>query len=294
MTAEFRLDASYRPGEGDSPGTIEVIVVDDRSTDSSAALAADAGALVLSSPRRAGPGAARNIGAEQAVGNILWFVDSDVVVQTDGPAFIQAAFEDPSVVAIFGSYDDRPSAQNFASQYKNLIHHYYHHKGRREASTFWAGCGAVRKDAFLEVGGFDVEQFTRPSIEDIELGYRLRAAGHRIVLDPNIRGRHLKAWTLKDIIFVDIYRRALPWSRLMVQRSGLIDDLNVGMLERIRAVIACLFWLSLVAAAIGTLPWWFAGANLLIVFAINKDLFLLFRAASGLTPTFGAPFWRRR
>ncbi len=262
---------------------LEVIVVDDRSTDSSAALAADAGALVVSSPGRAGPGAARNIGAEQAAGDILWFVDSDVVVQPDGLAFIQAAFEDPSVVAVFGSYDDRPPAQNFASQYKNLIHHYYHQKGRREASTFWAGCGAVRKHAFLEVGGFDVEQFTRPSIEDIELGYRLRAASHRIVLDPNIRGRHLKVWTLKDVIFVDIFRRGLPWSRLMVQRSGLIDDLNVGKLERIRAAIACLFWLSLVAAAIGTLPWWFAGANLLIVFAINKDLFLLFRAGRSVS-----------
>ncbi len=262
---------------------LEVIVVDDRSTDSSAALAAEAGALVLPSPGRGGPGAARNIGTERAAGDILWFVDSDVVVQPDGPAFILAAFEDPSVAAIFGAYDDAPPAQNFASQYKNLIHHHYHHRGRREASTFWAGCGAVRKHAFLEIGGFDVEQFTRPSIEDIELGYRLCAAGHRIVLDPSLRGKHLKVWTLKDVIFVDIFRRGLPWSRLIMRRSGLIDDLNVGKLERIRAVIACLLWLSLFAAAIGVLPWWFAGINLLIVFAVNKDLFLLFRASRSVS-----------
>ena len=65
----------------------------------------------------------------------------------------------------------------FLSQYKNLVHHFYHHRGKREASTFWSGCGAVRKQAFLDAGGFDVERYTRPSIEDIELGYRLIKAG---------------------------------------------------------------------------------------------------------------------
>ena len=122
-----------------SGAVLEVIVVDDGSTDSSADLAAEIGALVVSASANAGPGAARNIGAARAAGDILWFVDADVVAQADGPEYIRAAFEDPSVIAIFGSYDDQPPAPNFASRYKNLIHHHYHHKGRREASTFWGG-----------------------------------------------------------------------------------------------------------------------------------------------------------
>jgi len=261
---------------------LEVIVVDDRSTDKSAELAAEMGARVVTSPVNGGPGAARNIGAARASGDILWFVDADVVVQGNGPQCIRDVFRDPSVAAVFGSYDDRPPAQNFASQYKNLIHHYYHQKGRRQASTFWAGCGAVRKQAFLAVGGFDAERYSRPSIEDIELGYRLRAAGHGIVLEPDFCGRHLKVWSVKDVIFVDMFRRALPWSRLLVGQTGLIDDLNVGRRERVRAAIACLFWLALAGAAIGTLPWLAATILLLIVFSINRDLWAFFRTRKGV------------
>jgi glycosyltransferase involved in cell wall biosynthesis len=261
----------------DAGQILEVIVVDDRSTDQSADLAAEMGAEVVAAPVNAGPGAARNIGAARASGDILWFVDADVVVQGDGPKYIHAVFEDPLVVAVFGSYDDRPPAQNFASQYKNLIHHYYHQKGRRQASTFWAGCGAVRKQAFLDVGGFDAERYTRPSIEDIELGYRLRAAGQGIVLEPDLRARHLKVWTVKDVIIVDMFRRALPWSRLMVRQAGLIDDLNVGRPERFRAAIACAFWLAVVTAVIGGLSWWVAAALLVMVLVINKDLLVFFQ-----------------
>jgi len=261
----------------DAGQILEVIVVDDRSTDQSADLAAEMGAEVVPAPVNAGPGAARNIGAARASGDILWFVDADVVVEGDGPKYIHAVFEDPLVVAVFGSYDDRPPAQNFASQYKNLIHHYYHQMGRRQASTFWAGCGAVRKQAFLDIGGFDAERYTRPSIEDIELGYRLRAARQGIVLEPDLRARHLKVWTVKDVIIVDMFRRALPWSRLMVRQAGLIDDLNVGRPERVRAAIACAFWLAVIAAAIGGISWWVAAALLVMVLVINKDLLVFFQ-----------------
>ena len=56
------------------------------------------------------------------------------------------------------------------SQYRNLLHHFVHQHGHAEASTFWAGCGAIRRAAFDAVGGFDAARFPRPSIEDIELG----------------------------------------------------------------------------------------------------------------------------
>ena len=158
---------------------VEVIVVDDTSTDDTAVIAAGLGARVIPSGGRLGPGGARNVAAVQASGEILWFVDADVVVHEDAVLQLRRAFAEPGVTAVFGSYDDRPPASNFLSQYKNLVHHFYHHRGRSEASTFWAGCGAVRKDAFLATGGFDMVRYTRPSIEDIELGYRLRAAGGR-------------------------------------------------------------------------------------------------------------------
>jgi len=68
----------------------------------------------------------------------------------------------------------------------------------------------VRRCIFLDLNGFDVNRYQSPSIEDIELAYRIRAAGGRIVLDPQFHGTHLKAWTMSEVISVDLFRRAIP------------------------------------------------------------------------------------
>src|SRR5690606_2357585 len=96
-----------------------------------------------------------------------------------------------------------PAASNILSQYKNLFHHFVHQQGRREAKTFWAGCGAIRRSVFEEVGGFSTA-YGRPCIEDIELGSRLVRAGRRIVLDKSIQARHLKRWSLWSVIKSDV------------------------------------------------------------------------------------------
>lgn len=225
----------------------EVLVVDDRSTDDTAAAARAMGATVLVTPQNGGPGVARNLASEHAIGTILWFVDSDVIAQPGGAALIRRAFADPGVDAVFGSYDDDPGGTYWFSRYKNLLHRYHHQAARREVRTFWAGCGAVRASAFRKVGGFDVETYRKPSIEDIELGYRLTRAGGRIVVEPDLLGKHLKVWTVRNAIHTDIYRRALPWARLMITREGLGNELNTGSAERVRALVALLLLLSLPA-----------------------------------------------
>jgi glycosyltransferase involved in cell wall biosynthesis len=259
----------------------EVIVVDDTSSDDTAALAAELGARVMPSGGRLGPGGARNVAAAHARGAILWFVDADVVVHDDAALQLQRAFLAPGVTAVFGSYDDKPPARNFLSQYKNLVHHFYHHRGRRDAATFWAGCGAVRKDAFLAVGGFDLVRYTRPSIEDIELGYRLRAAGGRILLWPALQGTHLKEWRLLNLIHTEVFCRAVPWSRLMLSETGLVDDLNVGTGERLRAVAAGLFFACVAASLHPAVPAWIALAMLVVVALANSDLLRLFYRRKG-------------
>ena len=113
-------------------------------------------------------------------------------VRSDTIARIRRRFEmDPRLDALIGSYDDEPASAGFASQYKNLLHHFVHQHGREEAATFWTGCGAIRREVFAAAGGFD-ESYTRPCIEDIELGHRLRQRGRRIVLDPALQVKHLK------------------------------------------------------------------------------------------------------
>ena len=259
----------------------EIIVVDDSSTDDTASIAAGMGARVIPSGGRLGPGAARNQAAEQATGDTLWFVDADVVVHDDAVTYLVDGFSEAGIVAVFGSYDDRPAARNFLSQYKNLVHHYYHHQGRKEATTFWSGCGAVRKDAFLQAGGFDIERYTRPSIEDIELGYRLREAGGRILLIPEFQSTHLKEWRFINLIHTEVFCRAIPWSRLMFEQPEMGSDLNVSSSERMRAGLAGLVLIGLVVAVAGLIPWWTVVILLGGAAAMNTGLLSLFYQRKG-------------
>ncbi|NQY95637.1 MAG: glycosyltransferase [Henriciella sp.] len=230
----------------------DVIVVDDCSPNPDTAETAQRlGATVIRADQNGGPGAARNLAATKTDCGLLWFVDADVVVHPESVDRIPLTFADPAVHAMFGSYDENPPAPGFASQYKNLMHRYYHMNSSRQATTFWSGCGVVRRNAFLRLNGFDIEQFTKPSIEDIELGYRIRAAGGEIVLDPELLCTHLKEWSLREVVMTDVLKRAVPWSRLIASREMPENNLNVSTPERIRAGIAGLWALSIMVALSG-------------------------------------------
>ena len=190
-----------------------------------------------------GPAAARNAGAREASGDVLVFVDADIEIHQDAFARIRHAFtDDPGLVALFGSYDDSPDAQGVVSVFRNLLHHHVHQSAAGPATTFWGGIGAVRRDAFERVGGFDQARFAVPSVEDIELGMRLTATGALIVLDPSVQGKHLKRWTLRQMIGTDLFRRGIPWAELLLESRSGSSALNLGWRHRLStlAVLACL------------------------------------------------------
>jgi GT2 family glycosyltransferase len=201
--------------------------------------------IVVDAPEGIGPAAARNIGARRATSDLIVFVDSDVVVHEDAFERIRAAFvDDPALTAVFGSYDDTPRAGGTVSEFRNLLHHHVHQSAPGVATTFWAGLGAVRRDAFLAAGGFDERRFPRPSIEDIELGMRLLDCGGRIVLDPLLQGKHLKRWTLMGMIHTDFAARGAPWVDLLLTRGSGSTALNLGWRHRMTAAAS----LALLAA----------------------------------------------
>lgn len=255
----------------------QIIVVDDSSADDSATVARDQGACVVpvtDGPR--GPAVARNRGAVRATGDALVFLDADVTVHPDTLAlFEKYLIEQPNIAAFFGSYDALPAGRGVVSRYKNLMHHYVHQHARREAFTFWAGCGAIRRQVFEALGGFD-ERYARPSIEDIALGARLRQAGHRVWLCPDIQVTHLKEWTLGGLLLSDIRDRAIPWSRLLFRQGALPADLNLDANSRLSALVA---WLGLLALPAGFwMPWVWAlvPISIAILLLLNIDLYRFF------------------
>jgi GT2 family glycosyltransferase len=218
----------------------EMLVVADGAVDDPLTVASKWGARVLAIAGPRGPAAARTEGAATMSCDVLVFVDTDVVVEKEAIGRLARLFvAEPDLAAAFGAYDEAPADPGFVSQCRNLAHSYIHQRSNREAQTFWAGLGAMRADVFAAVGGFD-ERFARPSVEDIDLGYRVREAGRRIVLDPTIQGKHLKRWTFRGSVMSDLFDRGIPWTQLLHRYTALNNDLNVSRAYRICVVVSYL------------------------------------------------------
>lgn len=274
-------------------GKFEVIVVDDASEDNTAEVCIQSGATVIVLDKQSGPAAARNRGAENARGDILLFIDADVVVNHDTLERIAGAFIDnPGISAVFGSYDDAPEAPDFISQYRNLLHHYVHQRAKRDAKTFWTGCGAVRKEIFYDLGGFDKVRHPVPSMEDIEIGLRMSVRGYKIILDKNIQVKHLKHWGLYSLIKTDILHRAVPWSKLIIERNMLPRDLNLKFTDRICTALVGILIIAVFIYLLGfLLPSHVIPNNNLLLFIfilfaviiiLNADLYLFFLRKRGV------------
>jgi GT2 family glycosyltransferase len=272
LTAEDELTLSVVVPATDAPPELE------RCT-SALAVALDGPdeLVVVDGPPGLGPAGARNAGAARASGDLLVFVDADVVVHADAFIRIRKVFADrPELDAVFGAYDASPAAPGRVSAFRNLLHHHVHHGGAGPAETFWTGLGAVRRDAFLAVGGFDEARFPHPSVEDIDLGGRLVGGGYRILLEPAIQGTHLKRWTLRSMMVTDFARRGVPWVALQVANRRGSSTLNLGWRHRASAFA----WLVTLVAAVSRGPV-VAGGALGAVIVLNRRFYSLLARRRG-------------
>ncbi len=259
----------------------ELIIVDDHSSDDTPALAREYADIVIRMESRQAPGKSRNRGAQESKGFILFFIDADVEISRDTISkVVNFLGENPDVGAVFGSYDAKPLQNDCISQFKNLFHHYVHQEANTEARTFWAGCGAIRRDIFFGLGGFP-EKYSSPSIEDVEMGYTMVKASVKIMLMKELQVKHLKRWTLWSLVKSDVIQRAIPWTRLTWKR-GLPYDLNFKLADRISGLLVITF----VLGAAMMWQWFYLGflsvLSAILLFLLNRRLYTFFLRKKGV------------
>lgn len=233
-----------------APPGAEVVVVDDGSSDDTRAIAAREADHVVRLAAQGGAARSRNEGVREARGDVFVFVDADVTVTPGAVAGLLQRLEEGADAA-FGAYEPLPPPElrDTVTTFKNLIHHHTHLRAAGDARTFWAGFGAVRRGPFLAVGGFDPEATRSADVEDIELGYRLSAAGYAITLDPTLQVRHHKRYTLGALIRSDLGHRAIPWTQTMLENRIVETGLNL----RPAAVLSCVaVYGAVVSLAVGS------------------------------------------
>jgi GT2 family glycosyltransferase len=266
------------------PGTLRLadfLVVADGAIDDPRVVASQFGATVLAIAGPNGPAVARTRGSLEASGDVLVFIDTDVVVDARALERLGGLFlSDPELGAAFGAYDEYPADAGFFSQCRNLAHAFIHQRGNTDAQTFWGGLGGVRRRVFASVGGFD-PRFPRPSVEDIDLGYRICAAGHRIVLDPTIQGKHLKRWTLRSSILTDVRDRGIPWTQLLNRYRPEGNDLNITRAYRACVVIAYLIVLALMMSVRWPATLTIVAAGLAALWFLDRPYYRFFIARRG-------------
>ncbi len=195
---------------------IEIIVVDDDSDDKSANAVAGLADRVIRLEENQGAAAARNRGAREASGELLVFVDADVLPAPQAlPIFCRAFHEDPSLRAAVGGYTELPALPGLVNKYHNAFTRYHHDLSPKDIDWFWGALGAVKKEAFHEVGGFD-ERYRAASAEDMELGKALYSAGCRIAYLPAVKGAHAHDFSLSGMLKND-YKKAVLGTKLRLK-----------------------------------------------------------------------------
>jgi len=231
--------------------------------------------LIILEAENKGPAYCRNLGAMKAKYDLICFIDSDVEIYENALEITLNTIAARSLDGAIGSYDDSPTSQKTVSLFRNLLHHYHHKQNDKCMGVFWGAFGLIKKDAFKKVNGFD-ESFSHPSIEDVELGYRLFDAGYKVSLEANILLKHRKNWTLKRMIFTDIFLRAKPWTILLKNRNKTITTkLNASLKEKATALLVALGPVLILWCCLVSQIWWPCLIYLCLFISMQKSFYVL-------------------
>jgi GT2 family glycosyltransferase len=196
----------------------EIVLVDDGSTDQSRAIAAGYPVRIVPTAGRVGPAAARNLGARVAEGDVVFFIDSDVMVRPDTITRMAESFRDPEVDGVVGVQAVDMRHRDLVSQYKNIWMRWTYVRQTGNVPLFYTTAAAIRREAFLRAGGFD-QGYANPNVEDTAFGQKLARLGIRVRVEPELEVEHVKRYSLAGLLRAD-FMRAVSLARLTLRQRG--------------------------------------------------------------------------
>ncbi len=202
-TLEECLEAVFRAG-GER---LEVILADDASDDDSLEVARRFPVKLVRHESCRGASAARNSGAAAAGGEVLLFIDGDVVIPPETFEILREDFRNPETAGVVGLLKPFTRFENLCSQYKNFYMHYTYRQLPDRTPVFYTSVAAIRKRVFEECGGFD-ENYRSATIEDTEFGVRVTGRGHLLLHDKRLQVEHIRRYGLTGLLQTGFRRAA--------------------------------------------------------------------------------------
>ena len=276
------LDSSFK--------NFEVIIVSDNSPDNSVAIARQHQCKIIELPKNKGPAFARNRGAQVSAGDILLFIDSDVIIKNDALNYLNDMFFQNEIDAIQGIYSHKPTYESIATQYQMSYNCYYiWPENKKYASTLSTCCFAIRKKIFIQLKGFDTN-IKRATCEDEVFGYELIDKGYKILILRELNVEHRVHYNIRHFIKKKFY------TYIDVMKEYLRNKTYVKKIKQTNyaKVLAGIVILGLIIlTAIGTII--FLNETILYIFLTLNIAFLLLHTGfmrfvgrtKGLTKAFG-------
>ncbi|MBI5663502.1 MAG: glycosyltransferase family 2 protein [Nitrospirae bacterium] len=223
---------------------MEVIIVDDCSKDATVEIAKKYPVRIIQMEKNGGPARARNRGVKEAKGDIIFFLDSDVIVLDGTVREVKDYFEkNPSSSCVIGVCATEPLNKGFVPTYMAMFE-YIHLMNAKDGkvSVFAPRCGAIKKELFLRVGGYD-ESYKGADVEDFELARRINREDS-IFLDPKMLVRHNFVNNFNEAVR-NYFKRAVMWIHLFLKDRQLDNAGPTSPSNGIAAVCSFLSFFSL-------------------------------------------------